>query len=77
MEVKFFRRLDGKFNKVLRFDKQKVENVMEEANELSKQLNIFIPLRVKVENLTVNLPFDINSIYSAHTSPHPTRTPGL
>ena len=77
MEVQFFRRLDGEFNKVLRFYRQKVESVMEEADELSRQLNVLIALRVKVENPNVDFP-DINSLSSAPTSPHTTnRTPGL
>ncbi|KAL9293141.1 Phosphate transporter PHO1 9 [Arabidopsis thaliana] len=76
MEVQFFRRLDGEFNKVLRFYKQKVENVMEEADELSRQLNVLIALRVKVENPHVHLPPDLNSVASAPSSPHSTmRTP--
>lgn len=76
MDVQFFRRLDGEFNKVLRFYKQKVESVMEEADELSRQLNVLIALRVKVENPNVEFPSDINSVPS---SPHATtsRTPGL
>lgn len=78
MEVQFFRRLDGEFNKVLRFYKQKVENVMEEADELSRQLNVLIALRVKVENPNVHFHPNINGVSSAPTSPHATtRTPGL
>ncbi|CAA7051891.1 unnamed protein product [Microthlaspi erraticum] len=69
MDVQFFRRLDGEFNKVLRFYKQKVESVMEEADELSRQLNVLIALRVKVENPNVDFPSDINSVPS---SPHST-----
>ncbi|CAH8357582.1 unnamed protein product [Eruca vesicaria subsp. sativa] len=75
MEVQFFRRLDGEFNKVLRFYKQKVESVMEEADELSRQLNVLIALRVKVENPNVDFP-DISSISSAPSSPH-NRTPAI
>ncbi|ESQ32597.1 hypothetical protein EUTSA_v10005314mg [Eutrema salsugineum] len=76
MEVQFFRRLDGEFNKVLRFYKQKVENVMEEADELSRQLNVLIALRVKVENPNVDFPPDINGVSSGPASPHTTtRTP--
>ncbi|KAL0692533.1 hypothetical protein Bca4012_059713 [Brassica carinata] len=71
MEVQFFRRLDEEFNKVLRFYKQKVESVMEEADELSRQLNVLIALRVKVENPNVDFP-DINSISSAPSSPRAT-----
>ncbi|KAL1194421.1 Phosphate transporter PHO1-like protein [Cardamine amara subsp. amara] len=76
IEVQFFRRLDREFNKVLRFYKQKVENVMEEADELSRQLNVLIALRIKVENPDVHLPSDIISVSSAPSSPHTTtRTP--
>lgn len=76
MDVQFFRRLDGEFNKVLRFYKQKVESVMEEADELSRQLNVLIALRVKVENPNVDFPSDINSAPSSlHTTT--SRAPGL
>ncbi|CAH2044974.1 unnamed protein product [Thlaspi arvense] len=76
MEVQFFRRLDGEFNKVLRFYKQKVESVMEEADELSRQLNVLIALRVKVENPNVDFPPINNVVSSAPSSPHATtRTP--
>ncbi|KAL0717941.1 hypothetical protein Bca4012_067263 [Brassica carinata] len=71
MDVQFFRRLDGEFNKVLRFYKQKVESVMEEADELSRQLNVLIALRVKVENPNVVFPH-ISAVSSAQSSPHAT-----
>uniref|UniRef100_A0A0D3E0M3 EXS domain-containing protein n=1 Tax=Brassica oleracea var. oleracea TaxID=109376 RepID=A0A0D3E0M3_BRAOL len=75
MDVQFFRRLDGEFNKVLRFYKQKVESVMEEADELSRQLNVLIALRVKVENPNIVFP-NISAVSSASSSPHSTpRTP--
>lgn len=77
MDVQFFRRLDGEFNKVLRFYKQKVESVMEEADELSRQLNVLIALRVKVENPNLVFPH-ISPVSSAQSSPHSTpRAPGL
>ncbi|KFK33778.1 hypothetical protein AALP_AA5G058900 [Arabis alpina] len=72
MEVQFFRRLDGEFNKVLRFYKQKVESVMEEADELSRQLNVLIALRIKVENPHVHLPPNLNGVSSAPSTPHAT-----
>ncbi|CAN8265970.1 unnamed protein product [Cochlearia groenlandica] len=78
IEVQFFRRLDGEFNKVLRFYKQKVESVMEEADELSRQLNVLIALRVKVENPNVDFPQhhrnndDVDALSSAPSSPHST-----
>ncbi|CAF2035620.1 BnaA09g02520D [Brassica napus] len=71
MDVQFFRRLDGEFNKVLRFYKQKVESVMEEADELSRQLNVLIALRVKVENPNIVFP-NISAVSSASSSPHST-----
>ncbi|KAK8598478.1 hypothetical protein V6N13_094447 [Hibiscus sabdariffa] len=49
-DLQFFRRLDDEFNKVLRFYKKKVEEVTVEANELSKQMNALIALRIKVDN---------------------------
>ncbi|WRX21913.1 SPX domain - like 10 [Theobroma cacao] len=53
-ELLFFRRLDDEFNKVIKFYKKKVEEVMVEADELSKQMNALIALRIKVDN-PVNL----------------------
>ncbi|KAG2714241.1 hypothetical protein I3760_03G017600 [Carya illinoinensis] len=50
-ELLFFRRLDDEFNKVISFYKLKVEEMMEEANELSKQMDALIALRMKVHNL--------------------------
>ncbi|KAK8644345.1 hypothetical protein V6N13_123654 [Hibiscus sabdariffa] len=52
-EMLFFRRLDDEFNKVLRFYKKKVEEFMVEADELSKQMNALIALRIKVDNPVV------------------------
>ncbi|KAG4181943.1 hypothetical protein ERO13_A09G013700v2 [Gossypium hirsutum] len=52
-ELLFFRRLDDEFNKVLRFYKKKVEEVILEADELSKQMNALIALRIKVDNPVV------------------------
>ncbi|KAG8482567.1 hypothetical protein CXB51_024100 [Gossypium anomalum] len=52
-ELLFFRRLDDEFNKVIRFYKKKVEEVMLEADELSKQMNALIALRIKVDNPVV------------------------
>ncbi|KAK8588088.1 hypothetical protein V6N12_022545 [Hibiscus sabdariffa] len=52
-ELLFFRRLDDEFNKVLRFYKKKVEEVVVEADELSKQMNALIALRIKVDNPVV------------------------
>ncbi|KAL5807813.1 hypothetical protein ACOSQ3_028504 [Xanthoceras sorbifolium] len=49
-ELVFFRRLDDEFNKVVSFYKKKVEEVMSEADELSKQMNALIALRIKVDD---------------------------
>ncbi|KAG7033183.1 Phosphate transporter PHO1-like 9, partial [Cucurbita argyrosperma subsp. argyrosperma] len=49
-EVVFFRRLDYEFNKVVRFYKKKVGELIVEAEELSKQMDILIALKIKVEN---------------------------
>ena len=52
-ELVFFRRLDDEFNKVVNFYRKKVEQVMEEADELSRQMNVLIALRVKVDKPVV------------------------
>ncbi|KAG6654224.1 phosphate transporter PHO1 homolog 3-like [Carya illinoinensis] len=49
-ELVFFRRLDDEFNKVDKFYRSKVEEVMNEANLLNKQMDAFIAFRIKVEN---------------------------
>ncbi|XP_059670362.1 phosphate transporter PHO1 homolog 9-like [Cornus florida] len=54
-ELVFFRRLDDEFNKVVKFCKEKVEEVMEEAEELDKQMDALIALRVKVERPVLGL----------------------
>lgn len=48
-EVAFFRILDDEFNKVVGFYKKEVGELMLEAEELSKQMDILIALRIKVE----------------------------
>ncbi|XP_023549609.1 phosphate transporter PHO1 homolog 9-like isoform X1 [Cucurbita pepo subsp. pepo] len=48
-EVLFFRELDAEFNKVVRFYKKKVGELTVEAEELSKQMDILVALRIKVE----------------------------
>ncbi|GMI99211.1 hypothetical protein like AT3G29060 [Hibiscus trionum] len=81
-ELLFFRRLDDEFNKVLRFYKKKVEEVMMEADELSKQMNALIALRITVDNPVVggsdmvNLSdHDISSNSSSVAHPIHGRTP--
>ena len=48
-ELVSFHKLDNEFNKVNSFYKKKVNEVMEEADELSKQMNALIALQVKVD----------------------------
>ncbi|WJZ81163.1 hypothetical protein VitviT2T_001017 [Vitis vinifera] len=49
-ELVYFRRLDDEFNKVDKFYRSKVEEVMKEAALLNKQMDAFIAFRLKVEN---------------------------
>ncbi|XP_034690475.1 phosphate transporter PHO1 homolog 3-like [Vitis riparia] len=49
-ELVYFRRLDDEFNKVDKFYRSKVEEVMTEAASLNKQMDALIAFRVKVEN---------------------------
>ncbi|XP_033128084.1 phosphate transporter PHO1 homolog 3 isoform X5 [Brassica rapa] len=49
-ELVFFRRLDDEFNKVNKFYKEKVDEVLKEAVVLNKQMDALIAFRVKVEN---------------------------
>lgn len=72
-ELVFFRRLDDEFNKVNNFYKMKVEEVMEEAKELSKQMDALIALRIKVENPVVES--DGKNLPSNEVS-SPSRKPG-
>ncbi|CAN1187784.1 Phosphate transporter PHO1 homolog 3 [Linum perenne] len=51
-ELVYFRRLDDEFNKVNKFYKAKVEEVLKEADTLNKQMDALIAFRVKVENPT-------------------------
>ncbi|KAM6571112.1 hypothetical protein CsatA_015192 [Cannabis sativa] len=51
-ELVYFRRLDEEFNKVDRFYKSKVDEVMKEASMLNKQMDALIAFRIKVENPT-------------------------
>ncbi|KAK8655831.1 hypothetical protein V6N13_108397 [Hibiscus sabdariffa] len=49
-ELVYFRRLDDEFNKVDKFYKAKMEDVMKEADVLNKQMDALIAFRIKVEN---------------------------
>ncbi|KAL0343860.1 UNVERIFIED_CONTAM: Phosphate transporter [Sesamum angustifolium] len=48
-ELVFFRKLDEEFNKVVKFYKGKVEEVKKEAEQLSKQMDALIALRIRVD----------------------------
>nr|DAD34930.1 TPA_asm: hypothetical protein HUJ06_005570 [Nelumbo nucifera] len=54
-ELDFFRRLDDELNKVNKFYKSKVDEVLEEADMLNKQMSALIAFRIKVENPTLEL----------------------
>ncbi|KAK1562488.1 hypothetical protein Q3G72_012728 [Acer saccharum] len=49
-ELVFFRRLDDEFNKVVSFYKKKMVEVVSEADELSKQMDAFIAMRITVDD---------------------------
>ncbi|XP_023638574.1 phosphate transporter PHO1 homolog 2 isoform X1 [Capsella rubella] len=49
-ELVFFRRLDDEFNRIEKFYKEKVEEVLKDAVMLNKQMDALIAFRVKVEN---------------------------
>ncbi|KAL3723294.1 hypothetical protein ACJRO7_035475 [Eucalyptus globulus] len=70
-ELLFFRRLDDEFNKVLGFYKKKVEEVVAEADELSKQMNALITLRIRVEKPVMGLSGTNTSIAAVGISPSP------
>lgn len=50
----FFKKLDSEFNKVNAFYKKMVKEVVDEAEELSKQMNVLIALRIKVDKVGFN-----------------------
>ncbi|XP_058010199.1 phosphate transporter PHO1 homolog 3-like isoform X2 [Hevea brasiliensis] len=52
-ELAYFRRLDNEFNKVNKFYKAKVEDVMKEAGMLNTQMDALIAFRIKVEKPTL------------------------
>lgn len=54
-EMVFFRRLDDEFNKVLRFYEERVEQVKVEAENLNKQMDALIALRIKVDKPYYNV----------------------
>ncbi|GLT98131.1 hypothetical protein SLE2022_156500 [Rubroshorea leprosula] len=54
VEAEFSKKLDEELNKVSNFYKDRVEEVMDEANSLNNQMDALIALRVKVENPRVD-----------------------
>ncbi|GKV26486.1 hypothetical protein SLEP1_g35776 [Rubroshorea leprosula] len=54
VEAEFSKKLDEEHNKVSNFYKDRVEEVMDEANSLNNQMDALIALRVKVENSRVD-----------------------
>ncbi|CAI8591848.1 unnamed protein product [Vicia faba] len=50
-DLEFFRKLDFEFNKVNVFYKKVVKEVVDEAEELSKQMNVLIAFRIKVDKV--------------------------
>ncbi|WMV17402.1 hypothetical protein MTR67_010787 [Solanum verrucosum] len=54
-EMIFFKRLDDEFNKVLTFYKKKVGQVKAEADELSKQMDALIALRIMVDKPSIEM----------------------
>ncbi|XP_055805296.1 phosphate transporter PHO1 homolog 9-like [Solanum dulcamara] len=57
-EMVFFRRLDDEFNKVITFYKKKVGEVKAEADELSKQMDALIALRIMVDKPSIAMHSD-------------------
>ncbi|OMP03420.1 hypothetical protein CCACVL1_02428 [Corchorus capsularis] len=57
-EQQFFKSLDNELNKVDKFYKSKVKEVVEEAQNLSKQMDAFIAFRIKVEKAPTRFGFD-------------------
>ncbi|KAK3222977.1 hypothetical protein Dsin_010002 [Dipteronia sinensis] len=49
-ELVYFRRLDDEFNKVYKFYRDKVQEVLKEAEVLNRQMDALIAFRIKVDN---------------------------
>ncbi|XVE52794.1 hypothetical protein DITRI_Ditri02bG0152600 [Diplodiscus trichospermus] len=58
-EQEFFRKLDNELNKVDKFYRSKVKEVVAEAETLSKQMDAFIAFRIKAEKVEVK--FDVSA----------------
>ncbi|KAF8040471.1 hypothetical protein BT93_B2637 [Corymbia citriodora subsp. variegata] len=54
IEAMFFRKLDEELNKVNAFYKDKVEELMDEASSLNRQMDALVALRIKVKNPDAN-----------------------
>ncbi|XP_019195152.1 PREDICTED: phosphate transporter PHO1 homolog 3-like isoform X2 [Ipomoea nil] len=54
-ELAFFRKLDDELNKVVRFYREKVEEVRKEGDELSEQMDALIAFRIMVEKPEIEL----------------------
>ncbi|XP_043704061.1 phosphate transporter PHO1 homolog 3-like [Telopea speciosissima] len=53
-ELFYFRRLDDELNKVNKFYRDKVDEVLKEAVELNKQMDALIAFRIKAENPNID-----------------------
>ncbi|XP_047310260.1 phosphate transporter PHO1 homolog 9-like [Impatiens glandulifera] len=54
-EAVFFKRLDEEFNKVVKFYKDKVDEVMKDADNLTQQMDALIALRIKVDITPISI----------------------
>ena len=73
-EVDFFKKLDDELNEVVGFYRREVGVLTEEAEELSKQMDILIALRIKVEKPPVSCFQDSNDHVSLTSNSTPTST---
>ncbi|XP_073122020.1 phosphate transporter PHO1 homolog 9-like [Henckelia pumila] len=68
-ELLFFKALDDEFNKVVKFYKDKVQELKGEAEELSKQMEALIALRIKVDEPNVEQKFAYEYSSSGYSGP--------
>lgn len=68
-EMVFFKKLDEEFNKVVKFYKAKVEDVKMEAEQLGRQMDALIALRIRVDNPNVNQTVPIRSSNGLDSDP--------
>ncbi|KAL7100931.1 hypothetical protein ACP275_08G025600 [Erythranthe tilingii] len=68
-EMVFFRKLDEEFNKVVKFYKEKVQEVKMEAEELNRQMDVLIALRIKVDKPYVEHKFSPRQIRVPNPAP--------